>query len=84
VGKETETTEGNQMKFVKYDTQDGKPVIETESRFLWWRWRVRYLADRQSTANYWHWLRLPGLVLVPDVVSFQLDAWQRLKPRDRK
>jgi len=62
----------------------GKPVAVVEKTrkggFLWLReipYEERYLLARKLCPGYWSWLKLPDLELVPDGMSFQLDAWYR-------
>ena len=66
------------MKFERKDVVNGKTIITTSNRFLFWHIITEYEAQREFPKGYWEWLRLPNRDLVPDIISFQLDAWNRL------
>ena len=63
------------MKLKKIESIDGKTVISVSSFFG--LKTTQYVATRKITTDYWEWLSLPGMNLVPDCISFQLDAWKR-------
>ncbi|MDK2848777.1 MAG: hypothetical protein PWP34_2130 [Desulfuromonadales bacterium] len=66
------------MKFEHKEIVNGKTIITTSKRFLFWHIITKYEAQKEFPKGYWEWLRLPNRNLVPDAVSFQLDAWNRM------
>lgn len=36
----------------------------------------KFVAASRIATKFWNWLELPGLRVVPDSVSFQLDEWK--------
>ena len=65
------------MKFERKEIIDGKTVITTSKKFLFWYAITQYEAQKESPKGYWEWLKLPNKDLVPDFISFQLDAWNK-------
>jgi hypothetical protein len=62
----------------KIETMDGKTVITTEtSRLLRKPLTRRFVAEKKVTGDFFSWLELPDMLLVPARLSFQLDAWKR-------
>ena len=63
---------------------DGLTIITTETKrikgMLWWKKEVIYIREfkavKRIAGDYWTWLELPDMKLVPDDLSFQLDAWK--------
>jgi hypothetical protein len=66
------------MKFESKEIINGKMVITTSKRFLFWHVITHYEAQRERPTGYWDWLRLPSRALVDNQKSFQLDAWNRI------
>lgn len=66
------------MKMDRKETIDGKTVITTsQSFFIYWNKIRMFEAQREWPSGYWDWLELPNRTIVPDALSFQLDAWNR-------
>ena len=66
------------MKMTKMETMDGKTVITTETpRLLRKPITRRFVAEKKVAGDFFSWLELPDMLLVPDRLSFQLDAWKR-------
>jgi len=67
------------MEFVKKEVQDGRSVVTVEVKRIFRKPKqIQYLAESETVkGEYWSWLELPGKKLVPDLLSFQLDAWNR-------
>ena len=63
------------MKFEHKEVIDGKAVITTSARFLFWHKITQYEAHKSITASFSQWVKLPNRDMVPDMVSFQLDIW---------
>lgn len=57
----------------------GRTVLVTETdRFLRKPKVRKFVATETVIRNkYWTWRELPDMTLVPDVTSFQLDAWMK-------
>ena len=52
-----------------------KPVLLIEEK-KWFRRKItKYIAYNRITGNFYEWLELPEMIIVPDVLSFQLDVW---------
>jgi hypothetical protein len=66
------------MEMVDKETLDGKTVIVTSTRGLFRREIRRFEEQRKLTPSFSEWLELPNRKLVPDRLSFQLDAWNRI------
>jgi len=66
------------MKFENKETIDGKTVLTTSKRFLFWHIITQYEAQTESPPGYWEWLKLPDRLIVPSSISWQLDAWNKL------
>ena len=67
------------MKMVSKEFVASKAVITTEERGFFFNVKVRkFEAQIEFPKGYWRWLELPDYTLVPDVLSFQLDAWNKL------
>ena len=67
------------MRMISNVLIGGKAVITAEeSKFVFWKKQTKFVAQEEFTKGYWRWLELPNLTLVPDELSFQLDAWNRL------
>lgn len=66
------------MRFEHKEEINGKVVITTSKRFLFWHIITQYEAQREFPSGYWDWLQLPNRNLVNDSTSFQLDAWNKL------
>ena len=65
------------MRMISKEIQNGKDVITTESKFLFWK-RIRRFEAQRRIAGYWDWIELPNHTLVDDGISFQLNAWNKL------
>ena len=65
------------MKFEHKEVIDGKTVVTTSTRFLFWHIITQYEAQERICHGYWTWLKLPNRDIVSDFQSFQLDAWNR-------
>lgn len=70
------------MKMISKRNISGKIVIETESEKKRLFRRPKKItrifeAQREFPKGYWEWLELPDKLIVPDVLSLQLDAWNR-------
>ena len=69
------------MQMDRKEIIDGKTVITTSTPFFHFWFRIReFEAQREFPANHWDWLELPNRTLIPDMLSFQLNAWMRIKP----
>ena len=66
------------MRMISNVLIGGKAVITIERRFLFWKFQTKYVAQKEFPKGYWTWLELPNLTVVDDILSFQLDAWNRL------
>jgi hypothetical protein len=56
----------------------GRAIITTEqSYFFFWKKQRQFKELRQVVPGFWSWGEVPGLHLVPDNLSFQLDMWRR-------
>lgn len=66
------------MKFEHKEIIDGKTVITTSTRFLFWYIITRYEAQEEIPKGYWDWLKLPNRNLVFPPTSSKLDAWNKL------
>lgn len=66
------------MKMISKEVINDKTVITVETRGLLGRKQRSFEAQREIPKGYWDWLELPNRKLVPDGLSFQLDAWNRL------
>ena len=66
------------MKFEHKEIINGKTVITTSKRFLFWHIVTQYEAQREFPTGYWNWLKLPNRELTPACISYQLDAWNKL------
>lgn len=64
------------MRCIKIEQGD-KTVLTVETNFLWMKKQTRYQADGRIAGDFYRWLKLPDKTIVPDAVSFQLDAWLR-------
>jgi len=67
------------MKFEHKEVINGKSVITTSKRFLFWHKITQYEAHRKITGRYFQWVKLPNREIVPDVLSFQLDTWNEIE-----
>lgn len=67
------------MRMISNEIIGGKAIITTEeSKFVFWKKQTKFVAEEEFAKGYWKWLELPNFTLVPDRLSFQLDAWNRL------
>ena len=78
------------MDFLKKEDVNGKTVITTETvttttkgffrkTTVGKREQRKFIAESVTIpGKYWSWLEMPGLHLVPDNLSLQLDAWNRV------
>ena len=66
------------MKFEYKEVINGKIVITTSKRFLFWHIITQYEAQREFPTGYWAWLKLPKRDIVTSWTSFQLDTWNKL------
>ena len=71
-------TGGGNMKFKNKEIINGKTTMTTSKQFLFWNITTQYEAQKESPKGYWEWLKLPERHIVPDYISFQLDAWNRI------
>lgn len=70
---------GDKMRMVsKSENEEGKTIIETESKILFFKKTRRFVAVERVAGEYFNWLELPHYLSVPDALSFQLDAWKRI------
>ena len=66
------------MRMTSKEFVASKAVITTEEK-VFFRVKVRkFEAQIEFPKGYWKWLELPDYKLVDDVLSFQLDAWNKL------
>ena len=73
------------MKPIEMRNIDGNTIITIEMRrttgVLCWKKETvetrRFKAVACIADDYWRWLELPDMRLVPDSLSFQLDAWKK-------
>jgi len=66
------------MKMVSKEFVASNSVITTEEKGFF-RVKVRkFEAQIEYPKGYWDWLELPDYTLVPDVLSFQLNAWNKI------
>ena len=66
------------MKMESKEIINGKTVITTSKRFLFWRIITRYEAQKEYPSGYWEWLKLPNHLMVDDMMGFQLNKWNKL------
>lgn len=66
------------MKMILKEVIDGKTVITTEYKILFWKIQRRFEAQRERPKGYWDWLELPDRRIITDALSFQLDAWNKI------
>jgi len=61
----------------KKTLENGTIVITVEQSFLFGlvKKRTKYSSNEIIVAKYRKWLKEPNKTLVPDMMSFQLDAW---------
>ncbi len=65
-----------EYKFKEVEVIDGKVMVVTEKkRFLRSPLIVKFLQGDNLAGKYYKWLELPGLTLISNHISFQLDAW---------
>lgn len=62
----------------KYENEEGKTVIETESKILFFKNRRRFIEVEKIVGEFFKWLELPNYSLVPDDLSFQLNEWKKI------
>ena len=65
------------MKMINKEVINGKTVITVEIKSLFRKKIIKFEAQKQIVSGYWDWLELPNKIIVPDRMSFQLDAWNR-------
>ena len=66
------------MRLKSKTTDDnGRDILVCEDRVLFWRRERRFVAQSEYPRGYWAWLELPNKRIVPDILSFQLDAWNK-------
>jgi hypothetical protein len=66
------------MKMIsKQENEDGKTIIETESKFLFFTKIRKFIAVERHAGDYSTWLELPNYSPVSLVLSFQLDTWEK-------
>ncbi len=66
------------MKLTGKEQVDGKTVLVTSTRRFILKPKIRkFIEGRKLCAGYWDWLELPDKKIIPDCLSFQLDAWNR-------
>lgn len=66
------------MKPIRKETlENGTIVITTEEKFLFGlvKKQTKYSSNRVIVGSFRSWLKEPDKLLVPDIVSFQLDEW---------
>lgn len=74
----TQNVKERPMKMISKETINDKTIITTETNG-WFRKKIRkFEAQEESPKGYWKWLELPDHLLVDGVLSFQLDAWNKL------
>ena len=67
------------MKMTKREVVNGKIIITTERKFLWFKIIEQFEAlEKEFPPGYWQWLKLPDRTLVNDSLSFQLDVWNKI------
>lgn len=66
------------MKLIGKQTINGKTVLATSRCYMFRNIITAYEAQREFVEGHWDWLKLPDREIVPDYISFQLDAWNRL------
>ncbi len=66
------------MKMDRKEVIDGKTVITTSQRFLFW-YRIRMFESQGPVitggTRCMRWLELPNKTIVPIMLTIQLDAW---------
>lgn len=65
------------MKFESKQIIDGRSVITTSKRFLFWKIKTDYEAQKKMQIRYHEWLKLPGFKNVDLITSFQLNSWNK-------
>ena len=55
--------------------EKGRTIITVES-FLFKK-KTDYLAREEIVTEFYDWVKLPHKTIVPDSISFQLDAWKK-------
>lgn len=68
------------MKFQSIE-RDKRVITTVEARFLRKPIIRKFWASRRVAGDFWSWLELPGNEMIPDHLSFQLDAWLRDPPQ---
>ena len=68
------------LKFKKIDDK-GRDLLICESKFLFFKRERKFVAQSRLCKGFWSWLELPNLTIVPDGISFQLDAWNNEEPK---
>lgn len=66
------------MKPISKETlENGTIIITTEESFLLGlvKKQTKYSSNKIIAGNFRSWLKEPNKLLVPDRMSFQLDAW---------
>ena len=67
------------MRMIKKEKINGKTVIITEQKILFFFKRIRkFEAFERFVDSYWKWVELPNRTIVPDYLSFQLNTWNQL------
>jgi len=66
------------MKMISKEIQNGKDVITTESKFLFWKRIHVFEAQTEFLLGCWDWIELPNRKLIGYTLSFQLNAWNKL------
>ena len=66
------------MKMISKEVIDGKTVLTTETKGFFRKKIQQFEAQREYPKGYWDWLELPNREMINDVLSFQLDAWNKL------
>jgi len=66
------------MKMISKEIINNKTVITTESKGFFRKKIRQFEATREYPKGYWNWLELPNRKIIYGILTFQLDAWNRL------
>ena len=71
------------MKAINIDANAKQPTIQAEETYrnIFFRKKKIHVTFKAVSVivpmKYWEWLEMPDMKVVPDTLSFQLDAWLR-------
>lgn len=74
---------------IKLEEAEGRTIITLSNQKMFLgifplpaTYDTRYMAVEEIVKDYWTWLELPSMTIVPDSLSFQLDAWKKYGIKD--